>query len=206
MIFFRPCFIAGWLYPEAIFRIKSQGKLLCLTFDDGPDPESTFPLLEILDRYNIKGYFFCDGRAAEKYPELVSLIISKGHVIGNHGYAHPDGWKISSGKYAEDILKASKHTSYEYFRPPFGRLRLCQYRRLKKKYKIFFWDIMPYDFDRNFGSERALTLLKNKIRPGSIIVLHDRPSSSAIEILPPFIDFALSGGYRFVKPGLIEYQ
>ena len=58
MRLFRPCFIAGWLYPEAIFRIKTDEKLLCLTFDDGPDPDSTPELLDLLDRYNVKGTVF----------------------------------------------------------------------------------------------------------------------------------------------------
>jgi peptidoglycan/xylan/chitin deacetylase (PgdA/CDA1 family) len=95
MRLFRPCFIAGWLYPEAIFRIRTTEKLLCLTFDDGPDPGSTPQLLDILDKYNIKSLFFCDGRAAEKYPDLIKRMISRGHIIGNHGYSHLDGWRTS---------------------------------------------------------------------------------------------------------------
>ena len=59
---------------------------------------------------------------------------------------------------------------------------------------------MPYDFDPEFGGERSLGILKRKIRPGSIIVLHDKPGSSANAILPEFIDFALGKGYRFVLP------
>jgi len=75
MRLFRPCFIAGWLYPDAIFRIRTTEKLLCLTFDDGPDPDSTHQLLDILDKHDIKVLFFCDGRAAEKYPDLIKRMI-----------------------------------------------------------------------------------------------------------------------------------
>ena len=98
MRFFRPCFIAGWLYPEAIFRMKTDEKLLCLTFDDGPDPDSTPELLDLLERHNIKGIFFCDGRAAEKYPELIDLIISNGHLTGNHGYSSSGRMETINGE------------------------------------------------------------------------------------------------------------
>jgi peptidoglycan-N-acetylglucosamine deacetylase len=197
MRLFRPCFIAGWLYPEAIFRIRTEKKILCLTFDDGPDPDSTPPLLDILEKYNIKGVFFCDGKAAEKYPELVELIVSKGHIVGNHGYMHFNGLRTSTEKYFKDVLKAAGLTSSILFRPPFGRMGIKQYRRLKKQYRIVLWDIMPYDFDKNFGSERSLQILKKRIRPGSIIVLHDKPSSIGNTIIDEFITYAISSGYRF---------
>jgi peptidoglycan/xylan/chitin deacetylase (PgdA/CDA1 family) len=197
MRLFRPCFIAGCLYPEAIFRIKRDEKLLCLTFDDGPDPDSTPDLIDLLAKHNVKGLFFCDGRAARKYPELVDLIIANGHIIGNHGFSHLDGWRTSTERYVEDISMANELTGSLFFRPPYGRMKIRQYRKLKVKFKIVLWDLMPYDFDNNFGSERSLHMLKKKIRPGSVIVLHDTPASSANSITGEFITYALSRGYRF---------
>jgi len=202
MRLFRPCFFAGWLYPEAILRIKTEEKFLYLTFDDGPHPESTPPLLDILSEKNIMALFFCNGRAAEKYPELLDLIRSCGHLIGNHGYQHLDGWKTSTEIYEDDVSKAESFVSSPLFRPPYGRMKRRQYKKLKDKFKIVLWDIMPYDFDQKFGSERTLSVLMNKIRPGSIIVLHDNPSSTALEILPGFIDFAADNGYNFELPAL----
>jgi len=202
MRLFRPCFAAGWLYPEALFRLKTDKKLLCLTFDDGPDPATTIDLIDLLDQYNIKSLFFCNGQAAEKYPELMTLIISKGHMVGNHGYAHLDGLKTSLGKYVDNVSKADTLTSPLLFRPPYGRMRIGHYRRLKKKYKIILWDIMSYDFDKNFGNEKSLQVLKQKLRPGSIIVLHDNASSSCLKILSGFLDFTNENGYKFVVPDL----
>lgn len=189
--------MAGWIYPEAIFRLKTDQKLLCLTFDDGPDPDSTPELLEILERSDVRGVFFCNGSAAEKYPGLIELIISKGHVIGNHGYGHFDGWKTPTKDYIVDASRADSLISAVLFRPPFGRMKIGQYRKLKEKYKIVLWDVMPYDFDIKFSSEKSLRVLKEKIRPGSIIVLHDNPSSSANKIIGEFVSFALKSGYRF---------
>jgi len=201
MLLFRPFLASGWLYPEAVFRLKTDEKLLCLTFDDGPDPASTYELIDLLNKYNVKAIFFCDGRAAEKYPELMKLIVSNGHMVGNHGYSHPDGLRTSIEKYMEDISKADSLTSSILFRPPFGRMKTGSYRNLKKKYKIILWDIMPYDFDKNFSSDKSLQVLKKKLRPGSIIVLHDTPNSSANKIIGEFITFAISSGYRFEMPG-----
>ena len=200
MRLFRPCFFARLLYPEALFRIKTAEKLLCLTFDDGPDPGSSPELLDILDNYNVKAIFFCDGRAAEKYPHLIDLIKSKGHLTGNHGYNHLNGWKTSVTGYVEDIEKGARFISSGLFRPPFGHLKLDQYLKLKKIYKIVFWDVMPYDFDKSFSSSDSYKLLLRKIRPGSVIVLHDQLHSSFIPLLSRFIETARNWGYSFVLP------
>jgi peptidoglycan/xylan/chitin deacetylase (PgdA/CDA1 family) len=198
MRLFRPCFFTGWLYPGALFRLKRSEKILCLTFDDGPDPGSTPELLDILNKYNVKALFFCDGRAAEKYPELVRKMIINGHIIGNHGYCHLKGWTTSTKKYCDDINKASEFTSDKIFRPPYGRIRFCQFRRLRKKFRIVFWDLMPYDFDIRFGAERSLAVLNKKVRPGSIIVLHDTPRSTMKYFLKDFIEISIRKGYKYV--------
>ena len=196
MRLFRPVFFSGWLYPEAVFRIKTTEKVLYLTFDDGPDPVSTPRLLDILKTFDIKALFFCNGKAAEKYPDLINQIRSQGHLTGNHGYSHFDGWHTESDKYINDITRASDFTSDKIFRPPYGRLSVKQ-KNLLKSYKIVFWDIMAYDFDATFGSAKSLGVLKKRKRPGSIIVLHDTITSCANKILEEFIKYALSEGYRF---------
>jgi peptidoglycan/xylan/chitin deacetylase (PgdA/CDA1 family) len=200
MRLFRPCIFSGWLYPEALFRIKSNEKILCLTFDDGPDPASTPDILEILDRYRVKAIFFCSGQAAEKFPSLVEKIKEKGHIVGNHGFYHIDGWKTNTEGYCENADHASRFLPDSFFRPPYGRISISQYRKLRMKFRIVFWDLMAYDFDAGFGAARSLSVLKRKIRKGSVIVLHDKIQSSANSILPEFIESALSNGYRFVLP------
>jgi len=197
MRLFKPGFFVRLLYPEAFFRIRTTEKLLYLTFDDGPDPGSTPELLKILNKYNIKALFFCSGSAAEKYSDITGKIIGRGHLIGNHGYNHLNGWTTSLIRYIDDVKKAAPLTSSFFFRPPYGRLRISQYLRLKKKYKIIFWDIMPYDFDPAFEGKNSLHILKKKIRPGSIIVFHDTQKSNAPEFIEDFILFALNEGYKF---------
>ena len=195
--FLRPLFPAEWFFPEALFRIGNSERTVCLTFDDGPDPESTPGLLDILDTRNVKAVFFCSGTASEKYPELVGEIKRKGHIVGNHGYEHLNGWRTSVRGYCENAERASKFTSDSIFRPPYGRIRINQYKCLKKSFRIVFWDIMSYDYDIRFGAERSLGLLNRKLRPGSIIVLHDTPASTCKYFLKEFIETTAGKGYQF---------
>ena len=194
---FRPCFFSGWFYPKALFRIKTTEKILCLTFDDGPDPSTTPGLLDILDRYHIKAIFFCNGQAAEKYPFLIEKIVEEGHIAGNHGFTHADGWKTNIKDYCENVNLASRFLPGNYFRPPYGHLKYAQYKQLSKNFRIIFWDLIVYDWDPEFGAARSLHVLKKKIRKGSLIVLHDRPGSSANALLKEFLESTINRGYRF---------
>jgi peptidoglycan-N-acetylglucosamine deacetylase len=200
MRLFRPGFLPRMLYPDAVFRVKTSGKVLYLTFDDGPDPITTPLLLSILEKHQIRVVFFCSGIEAENHPELIDYIISKSHLIGNHGYNHPDGWRTSTEGYIADAAKSAQFTSGCLFRPPFGRITPFQFRELKKAYKIVFWDIMSYDFDKRFGIENSLRILSAMMRPGSVIVLHDRQGSIANTIIEDFIMLAHRQGFIFGHP------
>ncbi|MFZ2340615.1 MAG: polysaccharide deacetylase family protein [Bacteroidales bacterium] len=197
MRLFRPLFLLRLFLPGAIFRIRTDEKLLCLTFDDGPDPETTPAILDILAAHNVKAIFFCRGSAAEINHGLVTRIKSEGHLAGNHGYRHLDGWKTNTQVYLRNFAAAVPFTSGTLLRPPRGRIRPRQYRELSGSYRIVFWDLMPYDFDNRLDGARVLEIMKRKIKPGSVIVLHDTASSSVLSFLDEFIRFALSEGYKF---------
>lgn len=198
MRFFRPVFPAALLYPDALFRLETDKKLLCLTFDDGPDPDSTPAILRILKKNDIRGLFFCDGSKAKAYPELVQLISSDGHLLGNHGFSHLDGCRTSKKDYIDDVFLADRYTSSHLFRPPFGRMKFAQYYVLRKKYRIILWDIMPYDFDSSFGRDKSLSVLIKKTKPGSVICLHDQASSTAVSFLDEYINHVMFLEYKFM--------
>jgi peptidoglycan/xylan/chitin deacetylase (PgdA/CDA1 family) len=200
MRLFRPGLLQRLIYPKGIFRIPERDKILYLTFDDGPQTGSTDNILDILDRQEVKAIFFCSGSAANSLPDLTEKIASHGHLVGNHGYNHLDGFKTSLKKYCENVKAAEECTSAKIFRPPYGRLTPCQYRVLREKYQLVFWDLMPYDFDRGFSSAMSLDVLKRKMRPGSIIVFHDNRGSTMHLYLEQFINYCFSMGYRFEIP------
>lgn len=197
---YRPFFLIRKIFAKAIFRIRTDEKVLCLTFDDGPNPDSTYKILNILDNFHVKAMFFLTGLNVEKYPGLKEMIVAGGHLIGNHGYCHMSGWSTSYEKYALNISKAARLIPSDFYRPPYGRLTHRQYRNIVNDYTLVFWDLMPYDFSRFHSPGKCLKTLKEKIRPGSIIVLHDSPCSKVTGFLTEFIEFATGEGYSFVLP------
>lgn len=192
----RP-FPAGILYPDAVYRINGMGKRLYLTFDDGPDPDSTPLILDILQAHNVHATFFCTASKVLASPGLFARVAAAGHTIGNHGFHHLNGLKTPVRTYCSDILRGRDITCSNLFRPPYGMLRVRQYRILERSMQIVFWDLMPYDFDRSLTPEASCNILSQRIRPGSVIVLHDKATSSAAVYLGRFIDKALKEGYTF---------
>jgi len=190
-------FPAGIIYPEAVYRIKGKGKRLYLTFDDGPDPVSTPAILDILQAHDVHATFFCTGSKVLASPGLFARVAAGGHTIGNHGFSHLNGLTTSIRAYCSDIFRGRDITCSNLFRPPYGRLRVRQYRILERSMRIVFWDLMPYDFDRKLSPEYSYTILLRRKRPGSVIVLHDTDSSSAALYLDRFIQKALEEGYSF---------
>jgi len=175
MYFTKVPFIIQALYRSAIWSSAQEARLQ-LSFDDGPHPDSTPVILDILDRYGIKASFFCLGRQAEKYPELIAEIKNKGHLIGHHGYDHLDGWKTPTLAYLDNMTKSKAIIGPEYYRPPYGRITLDQKRKLKDT-KLVFWTHMPGDFDPKRSVQQCARRIADAFTEGSIICLHDRPDT-----------------------------
>ena len=107
MDFIKPPKFARSLFSDLVFCTPNSNKEVYLTFDDGPNPETTPKLLKLLDRYNAKATFFCLGENVEAYPELYQSILDQGHAVGNHSYSHLNGWKTKTADYFIDVEKAS---------------------------------------------------------------------------------------------------
>ncbi|TFH39731.1 MAG: hypothetical protein E4G95_00320 [Bacteroidia bacterium] len=197
MRIFRPPLLFRLLYPGAIFRYNAHTNRIYLTFDDGPAAGVTREIANVLENEGIKATFFCCGKAAEEYPELTDLIRRAGFGLGNHGYHHVKGWETSLTKYVENTNKGADITGSHLFRPPFGSLTPRQFFRLRKDHRVVFWDLMLYDFDPEFDRSKILAILKRRIRPGSVIVLHDNKLSSSPEILADIIRTIKDMGYTF---------
>ncbi len=164
----HPC-----LFCNGLRRIKTSQKTLYLTFDDGPDKHVTKEVLDILDRYNAKAVFFCVGKKARKYPEILQQIKDAGHTIGNHSYSHLNLFKVGSKKWLTDVLTDSPVKDSVFFRPPYGNITPFQSIKLSKTYKIVLWDVLTYDYRTDFSVDKIKNIIKNNVRAGSIILFHD---------------------------------
>ena len=176
---------------DLIWSLPTDEKVLYLTFDDGPIPEVTPDVLDILDRYNAKATFFCVANNAMKYPLLLKEIVNRGHAIGNHTYSHKEGWKTSLFGYLKDFLKAENILGKSgLFRPPYGRISPQQITALKKHTKIVMWDVLSADFDVNIDFKQCAKNVINSAQKGSIIVLHDsiKAQDRVLKALPLILD------------------
>lgn len=172
-----PRFIKG-IFPSILWTCETD-PYLRITFDDGPHPESTPYILDLLDELSLKATFFCLGRQVEKYPALYKEIIGRGHKVGNHGYAHLSGWTTPTSTYLEDIKKASQVIDSEYFRPAYGRMRFSQFSEIKKNFKIALWDIMTWDFKESVTPDSIINRISTKADTKSILLFHDKPECVA---------------------------
>lgn len=147
-----------------------------LTFDDGPHPTATPYVLHQLEQYQAKGSFFCVGNNVDKFPETYNQVLNAGHTTANHTYNHMNGWKTDTDTYLQNIDRARLCIHSNLFRPPYGRIRKTQVRRLHESgpdFKIIMWSVLSADFDRDITPEKCLDNVLRHIRPGSIILFHD---------------------------------
>ncbi|MDP4280514.1 MAG: polysaccharide deacetylase family protein [Bacteroidota bacterium] len=181
--------------------IPGREKVLYLTFDDGPIPEITPAVLDILRDRDAKATFFCVGDNVRKYPEIFKQIVEEGHGIGNHTFNHMNGWKTPPGEYFENVMRCNEFFTTHLFRPPYGKFTPSQYMMLKKDFRFIMWSVLTLDYHHGTSPEQCL---KNSIQhtgSGDIVVFHN--NIKAVEnlyyALPRFLDHFKEAGYEFRK-------
>ncbi|HZX75291.1 MAG TPA: polysaccharide deacetylase family protein, partial [Cyclobacteriaceae bacterium] len=124
MNFYRTPRILPILYPQLMWRIPTEEKVIYLTFDDGPVPGPTEFVLDTLEKNQSLATFFCIGDNVLKNPSVFRKITEKHHAIGNHTFNHLKGWKYSTKEYVENTTKCAEVIGKEnsLFRPPYGRI------------------------------------------------------------------------------------
>ncbi|HXR83150.1 MAG TPA: polysaccharide deacetylase family protein [Hanamia sp.] len=190
------------LFPERVWKIKTNEKVLFLTFDDGPHPEATAFVLDQLKKYNAKATFFCIGKNVKEHFPIYERIINEGHKAGNHTFRHLNGWKTDDKKYIDDIAEAAKLIDSNLFRPPYGRITKFQAKVIaggKFHLKIIMWDVLSGDFDPEVNGENCYLNVINNAKPGSIVVFHD--SAKAFPVLqyalPQILEYYSKNKYAF---------
>lgn len=198
-------------YFGTLVGVKTDKKVAAITFDDGPDPIWTPIVLDVLEKFNVKATFFVVGKHAKKYPEIVKKAYTCGHTIANHTWDHPCLSLLSRKERIEQIDKckfAISDFDSLLFRPPFG----CQSPASKLDayicgYSVVAWSMHASDWLDRQADEFAHDL-NSKLRPGSIILLHDAQNGkSREEMINGLIGFLKNNSdYQFVTvPDLLNY-
>lgn len=188
------------LYPQLLWSIATQEKVLYLTFDDGPTPDVTKWVLDSLDQRNAKGTFFCIGDNVHSYKCIYDEILNRGHQTGNHTQLHLNGWKTDTNTYIEGVLLCAEVIKSTLFRPPYGRMTRRQRKALLElDYKIVMWDVLSGDFDESITGEKCAQSVIKYARSGSIVVFHDSVKAfPRLQVaLPIVLEHFTALGYRF---------
>ena len=191
-----PGFIRG-LFPGATWRYSPENPEVYLTFDDGPVPEATPWVLEILEKEDCKATFFCVGENVVRHNTIYRRIIEEGHTTGNHTYNHLQGLKTTEREYTANVEKASEVIDSRLFRPPHGLMTLSQYRQLETRYNMVFWDIVSRDYHPEVSPDKICRNVIDYIRNGSVITFHDSVKTiQKLKIaLPLIIKMLKDSGY-----------
>lgn len=189
-------FTVGTLVPRCgmfgpmIKRLPSGGRRVLLTIDDGPHPEHTPAILDILDQHGIKAVFFLIGERAAKHPELVKEIVRRGHEVGNHTQTHPATkfWSLHPVQMWREIADCQQTLTEicpekppRFFRPPAGHHNLFSF--VVSRFlglRMLMWNARGFDgvlTDVNAIVER----IRNRLKPGAIVLIHEA-TPVAIEV------------------------
>ncbi|MEH2296128.1 polysaccharide deacetylase family protein [Nostoc sp.] len=195
-------------------KLTPDQKVIALTFDDGPWPESTAQVLDILKQNQIKGTFFLIGQNVKNYPGLVKREIAEGHVIGNHTWHHwyqflnpqAAAYEID---HTADLIYQVTGIKTNLFRPPGGIMHngVAAYAR-NSKYAIILWSTDSVDYSRPAVPKLIKNVFRNA-KPGGIVLMHDGGGnrSKTVQALPEIIANFRKQGYSFVTiPELLEMQ
>ncbi len=187
------------LFPELLWNVPVTNDTIYLTFDDGPHPDITPKVLNILSQFDAKACFFCVGNNVHSYPQTFHQVIDAGHLIGNHSYYHINGWRTPDDHYFEDVDACNKLVRSRFFRPPYGKIRPSQMKYLKKNYQLVMWSVVTYDFDPDTAKKDCLDIAISKTSRGSIVVFHDsvKAEKNMLYALPRYLEHFSKMGFRF---------
>lgn len=187
------------LFPGVTWRMPAEPKCVYLTFDDGPIPEVTPWVLDVLDRYGVKATFFMVGDNVRKHPEVFRMVVERGHRIGNHTFNHIQGLRYLTKNYLANVEKAARYIHSDLFRPPHGHMRIPQTLCLTRKYRVVMWDVVTRDYSPHMTPQGVLNVVKRYTRNGSVIVFHDslKAERNMREAMPKAIEWLLAQGYTF---------
>ncbi|WP_421117942.1 polysaccharide deacetylase family protein [Aquihabitans daechungensis] len=188
---------------------RATGKVVALTFDDGPSPTYTPDVLKILKDKGVPATFCTIGSEVDEHPDLVQQIVDEGHQLCNHTQSHAEGLEDEPRETVEAEMGGGREAIVDavgepapFYRPPGGSLGPVIYEvAAEAEEVVLYWSIDPRDWQKP-STEELLAGVVNQLEPGGIILLHDGGGNrdATVAALPAIIDFAEALGYTFVAP------
>ena len=197
-MFVRVPLLVQLVFKRRIWRGEDKNTVH-LTFDDGPDPDTTPWVLGLLKKENVKATFFCIGKNIEENPLIFKQIIDHGHAIGNHTYNHEKGTESKTADYLKSIQRTDDLHAADLFRPPYGRAKFGQVNRiLLLRKQIIMWTWNSQDYKKEIGPDEIVKNA-NKITGRDILLFHNSAKSnlSMQESLPRVIEIVKQKGLKF---------
>ena len=204
MILYKFGRIFRTMFPGYLWKVSTNEKVIYLTFDDGPIPEVTEYVLDLLKKHGAKATFFCVGENIKKHPEVFKRVVGEGHAVGNHTYNHLKGIDTEDDLYLRNVEKCQeeieKYTQSKLMRPPYGKAKKSQTRVLREEgYKIVMWDVLSNDFMEIVSAETCLMKSKKHTQKGSVVLFHDsvKTFEKIKEVLPQYLTYFIEKGFQF---------
>lgn len=202
-------FAASGFHHPTISKSKTEEKICALTFDDGPNPDYTPQLLDILRRAQVTATFFVIGSRLQGNEALIRTMDAEGHLVGNHSWSHSVWFDFFPAKRMRDELVRTEKAisgilgkSPRLFRPPFGVINPMLSKGLSNlNYQVIGWNVRSLDtIHRKEGQSVARIL--NRVSPGSVILLHDHVKG-APQLLEELLVGLKQKGYSVVPLSML---
>jgi peptidoglycan/xylan/chitin deacetylase (PgdA/CDA1 family) len=194
--------------PRRLFLVRGPAAngAVCLTFDDGPHPDYTPPLLDVLNQEAVRATFFVIGERAERYPALVRRMAAEGHLIGHHSFTHSEPGRTSARQLLDEVgrtqelLTALVGGPSPWFRPPKGKVTAGKLWRLwRAGQRVVLWNVDPKDYACRSAEEVRAWFARRPLAGGDVVLLHDSHPHAA-GVLPQLIEATRRRGLEFVTP------
>lgn len=185
-------------------RVPVSGNFVAITFDDGPHPQNTPRLLNMLRERNIRATFYVIGRSVDLYPQIVRRCVTEGHEIGNHSHTHRLLSKLSDAEVRTDLarcrdsIQRAAGVRPRTMRPPYGGLTMRQrdWVHAEFGYPTILWSVDPLDWKRP-GPGVVASRIISGTSAGGIVLAHDLHSQT-VDAMPAALDGLLRRGFQFV--------
>ena len=193
---------------DLTWELPNDNNNIYITFDDGPNPETTPFILGELNKYSAKATFFCLGKNVEAYPTVYDSILQNGHSVGNHTFSHYNGWKTNTLKYLEDVENCNRLVKSPLFRPPYGKLKHAQIRGLKHRYSVIMWSSLSGDFDIELDKDKCLASLLNNPQSWRYSCFSRQPESKekVQYVLPLYLEYLHKNNFIALAIPLTSFQ